>query len=76
MQMRQDAVANRAFLLCEVLDFILRARKCAGVRRIALVGSLATDQRDPKDADVLITVDDGADLSTLAAAGRRLNGRS
>jgi hypothetical protein len=73
---RQDALPVRAFLLSEVLDFVRRARKCAGVRRITLVGSLATDKRDPKDADVLVTVDDDADLTTLAAAGRRLKGRA
>jgi predicted nucleotidyltransferase len=76
IQMRQDTVPIRAFLLSEVLDFVHRTRKCAGVTRIALVGSLATDKRDPKDADVLVTVDDGADLSTLVAAGRRLKGRA
>lgn len=76
MHMRQDTVPIRAFLLSEVLEFVHRARKCAGVRRIALVGSLATDKRDPKDADLLVTVDDGADLRTLAAAGRRLKGRA
>jgi predicted nucleotidyltransferase len=74
--MRQDTVPIRAFLLSEVLEFVHRVGKCAGVRRIALVGSLATDKRDPKDADVLVTVDDGADLRTLAAAGRRLKGRA
>jgi len=76
MHMRQDTLPIRAFLLSEVLDFVHRARKCAGVTQIALVGSLATDKRDPKDADVLVTVDDGADLSTLATAGRRLKGRA
>ena len=76
MRMRQDTVPIRTFLLSEILDFVHRARECAGVRRIALVGSLATDKRDPKDADMLVTVDDGVDLSALAAAGRRLKGRA
>lgn len=66
----------RSFLLSEVLCFVERARVCPGVRRIALVGSLVTDKEDPKDADVLVAVDDAADLTELAAAGRRLKGRA
>jgi predicted nucleotidyltransferase len=66
----------REFLLSEVLRFVERARTCPGVRRIALVGSLARDKDNPKDADVLVTVDDDADLTSLATAGRRLKGRA
>ena len=66
----------RSFLLAEVLSFVERARTYPGVRRIALVGSLAGNKRDPKDADVLVTVDDDTDLAALAAAGRRLKGRA
>lgn len=66
----------REFLLREVLNFVDRARTCPGVRRIALVGSLAKYKDDPKDADVLVTVDDDADLTSLAIAGRRLKGRA
>ena len=66
----------RSFLLSEVLRFVERARSCPGVRRIALVGSLVRDRHDPKDADVLVTVDDDADLASLATAGRGLKGRA
>jgi hypothetical protein len=66
----------RAVLLSEVLRFVERARICPGVRRIAFIGSLATEKADPKDADVLITVDDDADLTHLASAGRRLKGHA
>ena len=66
----------RGFLLAEVLRFVERARTCPGVRRIALVGSLARDKHDPKDADVLVAVDDDADLAPLATAARRLKGRA
>jgi predicted nucleotidyltransferase len=66
----------RGFLLSEVLRFVERARACPEVRRIALVGSLARDKDNPKDADVLVTVDDDADLTSLATAGRRLKGRA
>jgi hypothetical protein len=66
----------RTFLLSEVRHFVESARACAGVRRIALVGSLVSDKENPKDADVLVTVDDATDLTALAAAGRKLKGRA
>ena len=50
------------------------ARDCPGVLRIALVGSLTTTKANPKDADVLVTIDGAMDLSKLARAGRRLKG--
>jgi len=71
-----DARSIRAVLLSEVLDFVGRAHNCPGVTRISLVGSLTTDKPNPKDADVLVIVDDEADLTALAAAGRRLKGRA
>jgi hypothetical protein len=66
----------RSFLLLEVLRFVRYARECNGVRRVALVGWLARQKTDPKDADVLVVVEDNADLAPLAAAGRRLKGRA
>jgi hypothetical protein len=44
------------------------------VLRIALMGSLVTNKPIPKDADVLVTIDDTTDLTGLARAGRRLKG--
>jgi hypothetical protein len=35
-----------------------------------------TTKANPKDADVLVTVDDDADLTPLATAGRQLMGRA
>ena len=55
----------RENLLAEVRRFIEHARDCPGVRRIALIGSLTTDKDNPKDADVLVTVDDDADLTAI-----------
>jgi len=63
-------------LLSEVRRFVEHACVCPGVRRIALIGSLTTDKQHPKDADVLVTVDDDADLTPLASAGRRLKGHA
>jgi hypothetical protein len=66
----------REVLLAEVRQFVERARFFPGVQRIALIGSLATEKSDPKDADVLVTVDDDADLTPLATAGRKLKGHA
>lgn len=73
----QPSVAEpRPVLLAAVCRFVREAGGCAGVLRVALVGSLTTDKAVPKDADVLVTIDDGMDLTELARAGRRLKGRA
>lgn len=64
----------RRHLLEAVLAFVRAARAVPGVRRIALVGSLATDKPVPKDADVLVVLDAAMDLDPLARVGRRLKG--
>jgi predicted nucleotidyltransferase len=64
----------RAFLIAEAVRFIDRAVSAPGVRKIAIVGSLTTEKADPKDADILVTVDDDADLAALATAARKLKG--
>jgi hypothetical protein len=64
----------RKALLIAVCSFVRAARICPGVRRIALMGSLVTNKPIPKDADVLVTIDDTTDLTGLARAGRRLKG--
>ena len=46
------------------------------MKRIALIGSLATPQPSPKDVDLLVTVTDDMDLAPLAKAARQLNGRA
>ena len=75
-RVEEGDLSIRSFLLSEVSRFVGLACTCPGVTRIALVGSLARDKHTPKDADVLVTVADDADLSSLAAAGRRLKGRA
>jgi hypothetical protein len=59
-----------------VLAFVHAASQLPGVVRIALIGSLTTDKPDPKDADVLVTVTDDADLTPLAKLGRKLQGHA
>ena len=61
-------------LLLGAYSFVWAARLCPGVRRIALLGSLATVKAIPKDVDLLVTVERAIDLTQLARAGRRLQG--
>jgi hypothetical protein len=69
-----DSVNIRAFLIEEAFRFINKVVAMPGIRRIAIIGSLVSTQSDPKDADILITIDDDADLTTLATAARKLKG--
>ena len=57
-------------LLAEVRIFVQAASRIPGVTRIAIIGSLTTDKVDPKDADMLVTVAEGTDLTPLATLGR------
>jgi predicted nucleotidyltransferase len=66
----------RRTLLEAALAFVREVRRQTGVRRVALIGSLATDIAFPKDVDLLVTIADAADLRPLARAGRRLAGRA
>lgn len=66
----------RLRLIAEALAFARSASQLPGVSRVALVGSLTTGKPDPKDADLLVTVDDAMDLTPLAALGRKLSGRA
>jgi hypothetical protein len=61
-------------LLLAIRSFVLAARGCRGVLRIALLGSLTTIKAIPKDADVLVTIDRVMELAELARAGRQLQG--
>ncbi len=66
----------RAHLIIGVLNFVRAASQLSGVTRIALIGSLTTAELDPKDADVLVTVTDKADIEPLATLGRKLAGHA
>ncbi|SRR6266571_5235213 len=57
------------------LWFVRSASQLAGVRRIALIGSMTTSRSSPKDVDLLVHVADDLDLTRLAALGRQLKGR-
>jgi hypothetical protein len=70
----EDLLELRYQLLDEVHIFVQAASRIPGVTRIALIGSLTTDKADPKDADMLVTIRDEADLTPLATQGRKLKG--
>jgi hypothetical protein len=67
---------DRERLLAEVLAFVRAANQLSGVTRIALIGSLTTEEPDPKDADLLVTVTDDMDVVPLATLGRKLQGHA
>jgi hypothetical protein len=68
--------SRRVALLEEVLYFVRGARVLESVRRIALIGSLATSKTEPKDCDLLVVISDDIPLGPLAALSRRLKGRT
>jgi hypothetical protein len=41
-----------------------------------LIGSLTTDEPEPNDVDMLVTVTDEADVAPLATLGRKLSGHT
>lgn len=66
--------ADSEILLAEALAFVRDIVRMPGVERIALLGSLTTEEPEPKDVDLLVTIADEMDLTSLAAAARRLRG--
>src|SRR5215211_7870104 len=74
IRMQQSNQDVRAFLITEAFRFIDRIVAIPGLRRIAMVGSLARSKTDPKDVDVLITIADEVYLTALATAARKLKG--
>jgi hypothetical protein len=68
--------SRRGELISLVLEFVRRVSDLQGVRQIALIGSLTTSKEDPKDADLLVKIDDELDLTQLARHGRKLQGQA
>jgi hypothetical protein len=64
----------RRHLLKAARRFVDAACRIHGVRKIGVLGSIMTSKENPKDIDLLIWIDDDADMQALAAAGRRLKG--
>jgi hypothetical protein len=67
---------KRGDLLRAVSEFVAAAAGRPEVRRIALIGSLASDKAIPKDVDLLVEVVDDMPLAELARLARRMNGKT
>ena len=74
--MHTTSDGQRRHLLDGFRRFVASVRRIAGVRRVALLGSIVTPKPDPKDIDVLVVVADDADLAPLATCARRLQGHA
>ena len=72
--MEQSNQDIRAFLIIEAFKFIDRVVTLPGLRRVAMLGSILTPKANPKDVDILVTIDDDADMTALATASRRIKG--
>ncbi len=66
----------RTTLLQGALEFVGKARQLQGVSRIALIGSLTTNKPKPKDADLLVTIDETINIKQLAKLGRTFKGKA
>jgi hypothetical protein len=67
---------HRGELISFVLKFVQSVRGSAGIREVALIGSLCTPKQYPKDADLLVMIEDAASLAELAKCARRLQGQA
>jgi predicted nucleotidyltransferase len=74
--MRDPSENPRTELINGLQRFVSAAQSVAGVRKIALMGSIVTAKPNPKDIDVLVVVADDADLTRLATHARRLQGHA
>ncbi len=66
-----DEPPMRTLLLREMAEVVCALKRAPGVTRIAMIGSLATTVETPRDADLLVSVDNEVNLATLARLGRR-----
>jgi hypothetical protein len=67
---------TRRHLLAGVATFIDRAKRIAGVERVAMIGSLTTSKREPNNIDLLVTIGAKANIPEIATAGRKLSGHT
>ena len=66
--------SDRDHLLVAAKWFVEEAAKLEGIEKVALVGSLCTEQRKPRDLDLLVFVSAGASVKSLAKLRRGLQG--
>jgi hypothetical protein len=76
VQPAQSNVTPVRDTLLESIDFFFqRATALPGIERIALVGSITTPKPEPKDLDLLVTVQRDLPLADLARVSRQVRGR-
>jgi hypothetical protein len=73
--MTSSMFSVRDTLLDAGLWFIESVLACPGVLGIALIGSIVTPKKNPKDIDLVLYIADDANLLHVAALARRLKGR-
>ncbi|MGE5805431.1 MAG: hypothetical protein ACM34M_06525 [Ignavibacteria bacterium] len=66
----------RENLIQLVLDFVIACRKIESIQRIAIIGSLLSEKKKPKDVDLLLNIPDDLELTKLAKISRTLQGKS
>lgn len=71
----QHEKSDRQHLLAAAQWFVTEAAKLESVEQIALVGSLCTDQKKPRDLDLLVTVKPGSSIKALGKLKRKLQGK-
>jgi len=73
--LRPDRDTDRGALLLAAKWFFNRATKLESVTRIALIGSICTDKKNPKDIDILLTIAPAADIAPISKLKRQMSGR-
>ena len=66
---------DRSVLLDCTQWFVEEIKQLDGIIRVALIGSICTNQEKPKDIDILITIREGMDIKGIATLKRKLSGR-
>jgi hypothetical protein len=67
---------KREWLIDAAIDFVRKVSIVPGVSRVAFLGSLTTNKSNPKDADVLVTINEQADIEVISKLGRSLKGKT
>jgi len=66
---------DRGALLLAAKWFFNRAVKLETITRIALIGSICTGKKHPKDIDLLVTIAPDADIAPISKLKRQMGGR-
>ena len=67
--------ADRGALLLAAKWFVEKASTIDAVQQIALIGSICTGKKNPKDIDLLLTLTPGANIAPLSRLKRQMQGR-